>query len=95
MKMYRDYKTFHIELFKRETHTTYNYSYFRNIFIALLNKHAPIKKKTMRFNNNTFMSKENFYVLRNAIMHRSKLKNIYDKYRTDDNWGNSSKETIV
>ena len=45
---------------------------------ALLNKHAPIKKKIMRFNNNPFMSK----ALRKAIMHRSKLKNIYNNYRT-------------
>ena len=63
MKMIRDYKTFNIELFKREigesleNHTTYDYSYFQNIFIALLNKHVPIKKKIMRLNNNPFMSK--------------------------------------
>ena len=78
MKIYRDYKTFNNELFKREIHTTYDYSCFQNIFITLLNKHAPIKKKTMCFNNNPFMSK----VLRNAIMPRSKLKNVYNKSRT-------------
>ena len=61
MKMYRDYKTFNIEVFKRdlgeslENHTTYDYSYFQNIFITLLKKHAPIKKKIMRFNNNQNM----------------------------------------
>ena len=27
-----------------------------------------------------------------AIMHRSKLKNIYNKYRTDDNWANYKKQ---
>ena len=26
--------------------------------------------------------------LRKAIMHRSKLKNIYNKYTTEDNWAN-------
>ena len=58
MKMYEDYKTFNNELFKREieeileNHTTYDYAYLQNIFIALLNKHAPIKKKIMRFKNN-------------------------------------------
>ena len=63
MKMYRDYKTLNIELLKREigesleNHTSYDYSYFQNIIIALLNKHALIKKKIMCFNNNPFMSK--------------------------------------
>ena len=53
-----------------------------------LNKHAPIKKKIMPFNNNPFMSK----ALRKAIMHRSKLKNIYNNYRTEDNWANYKKQ---
>ena len=76
MKMRKDYKTFNTEFFKRdlrerlENHTSYGYSCFQNIFIALLNKNTPIKKRIMRFNNNLFMSK----ALRKAIMHRSKLK---------------------
>ena len=84
MKMYRDYKTFNINFFKRdlqeslENHTSCGYSCFQNIFIELLNKHAPIKKKIMRFNNNPFMSK----ALRKTIMQRSKLKNIYNNHRT-------------
>ena len=46
MKMYRDYKTFNIDFFQRdlreslENHTGYDYSYFQNIFMALLNKHG-------------------------------------------------------
>ena len=68
--------TFSVETF--ENHTSFDYSCFQNIFIALLNKHAPIKKKIMRFNINPFMSK----ALRKAIMHSSKFKNIYNKYRT-------------
>ena len=55
---------------------------------ALLNKHVPIKKKIMRFNNNPFMSK----ALRKAIMHRSKLKNFYNNYRTEDSWANYKKQ---
>ena len=42
----------------------------------------------MRFSNNPFIS---FY-LRKAIMNRSKLKNIYNKYRTDDYWANYKKQ---
>ena len=45
------------------------YSHFRNIFLEFLHKHAPIKKKILRFNNNPFMTK----ALRKAIMHRSKF----------------------
>ena len=46
MKMYRDYKTFNIDFFQRdlreslENHTGYDYSYFQNIFMTLLNKHG-------------------------------------------------------
>ena len=77
--MYRDYKTVNFEFFKRdfaeslEIDTTYDYPCFQNIFITLLNKHAPIKRKIMRFNNNPFMSKS----LRKAIMYRPKLKKIF------------------
>ena len=94
MKMYRDYKTFNIDFFKKdlreslENHTSYDCSCFQNIFIALLNKHEPIKKKIMRFNNNSFMSK----ALRKAIMHRSKLKSIYNNYRTENNWAHYKKQ---
>ena len=72
------------ETLSLENHTTHDYSYFQNIFIALLNKHAPIKEKIMHFNNDPFMSK----ALRKAIMH----KNIYNKYRTEDNWANYKKQ---
>ena len=56
--------------------------------MALLNKHAPMKKKIMRFNNNPFRLK----ALRQTIVHRSKVKNIYNKYRTEDNWANYKKQ---
>ena len=92
--MYRDYKTFNIDFFKRdlgeslENHTSYDYSCFQNIFTAFLNKHASIRKNIKRFNNSPFMSK----ALRKAIMHRSKFKNIYNKYRTEDKWANYKKQ---
>ena len=60
-----------------------DYSYLKHVH-TLLNKHAPIKKEIMRFNNNPFMSK----ALSKAFMHRSKLKNIYNNYRTEGNWAN-------
>ena len=64
-----------------KNHITSDYLCFQNIFIALLNKHAPTKKKIMRFNNNLFMSK----ALRKIIIHSPILKNIYNKYRTENN----------
>ena len=48
---------------------------FKEISIKVLNKHAPIKKKSVRGNNGKFMTKE----LRLAIMNRSKLRNEYLK----------------
>ena len=60
-------------------HTTNDYSYFQNIFLKFLTKHATIQKKILRFNNNAVMPKP----LRKPIMHGSKLKNIYDKLRTE------------
>ena len=54
------------------------YSNFQNIFIQVLHHHAPAMKK-MSFNNSPFMTK----TFRKAIMHRSRLKNIYIHKRND------------
>ena len=97
MKMYRDYKTFNIELLKRdreslENHTTYDYPLFQNIFIALLNKHAAIKKKIMHFNNNPYsMSK----ALREAIMHWLILENVINTELKTTVQITKSKETFL
>ena len=85
-KLYRDYNSFGIGLFKEDldnnlkSNNTVNFSDFQNSFTTVLHKHAPIKKKTLRFNNSPFMSK----ALRKAIMHRSKLKNVYNNEK--DRW---------
>ena len=63
------------------------YSNFQNIFIQVLNNHAPAKKKIVRFNNSPFMTK----TLR-KIMHRSRLKNIFIRKRNDKNWENYKKQ---
>ena len=59
----------------------YDYSYFHKVFLKPLIKIAPIKKKTLRFNKNPFISK----ALRETIIQTSKLKNIYKKCRTEGN----------
>ena len=93
-KLYRDYNSFDLKLFKEDldknlkSNNTVNFSDFQNTFTTVLHKHAPIKKKILRFNNSPFMSK----ALRKAIMHRSKLKNVYNKKRTDVNWANYKKQ---
>ena len=55
---------------------------FETAFCSVLNKHAPIKVKMLRHNNNSFMTKN----LRKAIVHRSKFKNCFNKRRTYENW---------
>ena len=43
------------------------------MFVRELNKQVPIKKKFLRYNNNSFMTKD----LRKQIMVRSKLKKTH------------------
>ena len=89
-ELYLDYNLINVKLFKEnlgenlKSNNPVNISDFQNTFITVLHKHAPIKKKVLRFNNSPFTSK----ALRKAIMHKSKLKNIYNKKRTDVNWAN-------
>ena len=53
-------------------------------FSKIVNRHAPLKHKMTRGNNADFMTKE----LRKAIMLRSRLKNIFNKHRSNENWKN-------
>ena len=46
------------------------YKSFSDTFKAIVNKHAPLKKKIVRGKNAPFMTKE----LRKAITNRSRLK---------------------
>ena len=70
VKFYRDYKYFNFESFNNvldgllKAENNMNYSTSQNIFLQLLNTHAPVKKKVQKFNNNRFMTKQ----LRNAFM---------------------------
>ena len=86
---YRNYKKFdevkfrkdllsQLELFDIEN---VDYDVFKDIFMTVLDKHAPMKNKMVRANNAPFMNK----ILSKAFMHRSKLKNIYNKNPTEEN----------
>ena len=54
------------------------YQHFLNIFIEVLNKHAPMKQKYLRANQERFMAKN----LHKAIMKRSRLRNKFLSDRT-------------
>ena len=43
---------------KLENLTNHSYAEFEKVFLKELNKHAPLKKKVLRHNNNAFMIKE-------------------------------------
>ena len=64
--------------------TDLRYTSFEEVFLRTLDCHAPIKKKILRANENSFMSK----ALRKAIMMRSRMKNLYLKNKSDLNWSN-------
>ena len=80
IKFYRDYKTFNFESVSNELNEILkskentNYSLFENIFLQVLNLHAPVRKEIQRFNNNPFMTKQ----LSKAIMHRSRIRFFRD-----------------
>ena len=57
------------------------YDEFKKVFIRVLNLHAPMKKKYIRGNNAPFMNR----TLSKAFMHRSKLKNRYNKKPNEAN----------
>ena len=84
---YRDYRLYSPYHFRAELDSTLFFDLqfisndtFINIFMEILNVHAPIKFKYIRANNNLFMTKE----LRKAIMQRSKLRNRLNRLKTPE-----------
>ena len=65
-----DWKHFNIAL-KSELEKLNDSAYneFETAFCSVLNKHAPIKVKILRHNNNSFITKN----LRKTVVHRSKF----------------------
>ena len=76
---YRCYKNFNLDDFRIELRATLekevviNYAKFEEIFLEVLNKYAPPKKKVFRANHKPYMTK----ILRKAIMRMSALQNKY------------------
>ena len=93
---YRDYRYFNESVFlhdlraapfdlceslaQRDTNLAYNF--FVKTFLQVIDRHAPLKSKTIRRNQAPFMTKE----LSKAIMTRSRLRNIYNHNKTAENW---------
>ena len=83
---YRKYKHFSKTRFRNELDivlsdpslTFESNDVFVNTFMGVFNKHAPIKSKAIRANDNLFMTKG----LRKAIMIRSKLRNKLNKEKS-------------
>ena len=92
---YRDYKQYDQSLFRFELVEKLNYvkegkidyETFETISVALLNRHAPVKEKYMRANNQPFMNK----TLSKAVMTRSRLRNKYLKNSNNTNKLNYTK----
>ena len=84
---FRNYKKFDNSAFREALNrellkyklNNIEYDTFQEIIVSLLNVYAPLKKKYLRANHASFVTKE----LRKAIMLRTRLRNIYLKQRTE------------
>ena len=84
--VHRDYKNFDRVVFKREVEDKQNqqineYKHFKEIFLEILNIHAPIKRKLLRANHVPYITK----ALRKEVMKRSELESKYVKNEKSEN----------
>ena len=83
---YRDYKNFDLYNFRTDLReelrkiSEKDYLHFEIVFLEVLERHAPMKKKILRANNKPYMTK----ALRKAIMRRSALRTKFLKSRSDE-----------
>ena len=83
---YRDFSKYNVDNLTEELKINLeskglkNYESFENIFLGVLNSHAPSKKKVIRANQKPYITKE----MRKAIMLRSQLENKFYHYRTEE-----------
>ena len=87
---YRSYKKIDLDSFRNELNVSLHacdmnnmkYDQFKDIFMSILKKYAPIKSKTIRANNRPFMNT----TLSKSFMERSRLENRYNKFPTEENY---------
>ena len=93
--VYRNYKKFDRDIFKDELklklESITNFESFEDVFLTILNKHAPLKKKVLRSNQAPYMTK----ALRKAIMRRSELESKYFKNKTNENKARFKKQKKI
>ena len=83
---YRNYKNFNSVIFNEDLKYMFSQDpvnscdKFDKVFLEVLDKHAPRKKKILRANHSSYVSK----ALRKAIMKRSYLEKLYFKNRTEN-----------
>ena len=85
---YRSYRNFDENMFKQElgrelkdtNQSEERCDIFEGIFLRVLDKHAPLKKKIIRSNHAPYMNT----ALRKAIMRRTQLQNKFHKSKTMD-----------
>ena len=65
-----------------------DYENFVQKLLKIVNNRAPLKSKTVRRNNVSFMNKD----WRKAFYERKSLKSIYNKKRSRNNWNNCKKQ---
>ena len=68
-----------------------NYGTFHNVYLNVLNKHAPIKTKVIRGNQAPYITK----AYRKAVMKRSELKTKYLKISSLENFNKFSKQKFL
>ena len=82
---YRDYKKFNFSDFNDELKTIFlrntvrSCYQFDQILLNVLDKHAPMKRKLLRANHSSYVSKP----LRKAIMRRSHLEKVYYRNKSE------------
>ena len=67
-------KALNRELMKHDLNNI-DYEDFHEIVLSILNAHAPLKKKHLRANHASFVTKE----FRKAVMKNARLRNVYLK----------------
>ena len=96
--MYRDFKNFNRKAFledvklknysQKSDDSNENYEFLSYKFQSMVDKHAPLKTKTVRGNNAPFVNK----TLRKEIYKSSGLRNKFLKNPSDSNWQKHRKQ---
>ena len=94
--IYRNYKNFANDIFKYELKTLLekecsSYKHFQETFLKVLDKHAPVKKKIVRANNQPYMNK----TLRKAMIRGSQLETKFYKTKNFNDERNYKKQKKI